>query len=169
MRFYSSKYGADVLFRGSPTDSTKANFLFGGRDRNSSPVTRDRYNRSLTNLFQEAREKTDGNEVYYSRERIENVVIMVIVIMILILLIVPIYLLYRFTLSVETSRSNAICIGILLVSTLLFSTCLSMFTSELSVEPQPQRPKKANKTKFRGEKARDFSSSGSVSFARSPS
>ena len=50
--------------------------------------------------------------------------------MILVLLIVPIYFLYRLTEGVESSRANAQCIGILLVFTLLFSACISLFTSE---------------------------------------
>lgn len=49
--------------------------------------------------------------------------------MILTLLIVPVYLLYHLTDSVEASRSNAMCMGILLIFTLLFSACISLFTS----------------------------------------
>ena len=78
----------------------------------------------------ETRLKTDGTgkEVYYTRERIERFVVGIIVVMILVLLIVPIWLLYHLTQGLETARSNAICIGILLIFTLLFSACISLFT-----------------------------------------
>jgi len=76
------------------------------------------------------RMKTDGSggEVYYTRERIERLVVAIIVAMILALLIVPIYLLYHLVDGTQTQRTNAICIGILLIFTLLFSACLSLFT-----------------------------------------
>jgi hypothetical protein len=48
--------------------------------------------------------------------------------MILALLIIPIYLLYHLADGVESPRSNAICIGILLTFTLFFSACLALFT-----------------------------------------
>jgi hypothetical protein len=79
-------------------------------------------------MVQEANKKTKGNEVYYARERIDRLVIGIMVSMILALLVIPVYLLYRLTKGIETTRSNATCIGILLVFTLLFSACISMFT-----------------------------------------
>jgi hypothetical protein len=50
--------------------------------------------------------------------------------MILVLLVVPIYLLWHVTVGPETPHSNAVCIGILLVSALLFSAGLAVFTSK---------------------------------------
>jgi len=83
--------------------------------------------------MQETKQKTDGIEVYYTRERIDRFVIAIIVFMILALLVVPVYLLYHLTQGIETGRSNAICMGGLLISTLLFSACISLFTSESRV------------------------------------
>jgi len=68
--------------------------------------------------------------VYYSRERIEAFVVTTIVLMILVLLVVPVYVLYRLTANIDTSRSTPVCIGVLLVATLAFSACISLFTSE---------------------------------------
>jgi hypothetical protein len=49
--------------------------------------------------------------------------------MILLLLVIPIYILYHVTARhVDTGSENAVCIGILLVFTLLFSTVISLFT-----------------------------------------
>jgi len=66
--------------------------------------------------------------VYYTRERIERFVVAIITCIILVLLVIPVYILYHLTEGVETSRSNAICIGVLLVFTLAFSAVLSLFT-----------------------------------------
>lgn len=52
----------------------------------------------------------------------------IIVSMILVLLLVPIYVLYHLVNDVATDRANLISIGVLLVSTLTFSTMLSLFT-----------------------------------------
>lgn len=52
-------------------------------------------------------------------------------IMVLALLVVPVYALYHVGSSfneTNENRSNAICMGILLVATLLFSAALALFT-----------------------------------------
>jgi len=72
--------------------------------------------------------KSNGPEVYYTRERIEAFVVLIITSMIVALLIIPIYLLYRLTRGVETTRITAICIGVLLIFTLLFSAGIALFT-----------------------------------------
>jgi len=77
-------------------------------------------------------QKSNGIEVYYTRERIERFVVALIILIILILLIVPVYLLYRLTEGAGIQRYDAACIGILVVSTLLFSLCISMSTSKSS-------------------------------------
>jgi len=52
-------------------------------------------------------------------------------IMIIVLLAVPIYFLYHITsANVTATGYNAICVGILVVSTLAFSACISLFTSK---------------------------------------
>jgi hypothetical protein len=48
--------------------------------------------------------------------------------MIMVLLIVPIYVLYHLINDVHTHKAYAICMGILVVSTLAFSAVLSLFT-----------------------------------------
>lgn len=47
---------------------------------------------------------------------------------ILVLLVVPIYALYKASSGINSTASNATCIGILLVATLVFSAVLSLFT-----------------------------------------
>lgn len=86
--------------------------------------------RMIQDLFRskETKQKTDGIENYYTRDRIDRFVIAIIVFMILTLLIVPIYLLYHLTKGAGSSRSHATCIGVLLIFTLSFSACLSLFT-----------------------------------------
>lgn len=86
-------------------------------------------------LFQskETTQKTDGKgpEVYYTRHRIERFVLLIITLMILMLLIVPIYVLYYLTDDGDgkgSSRRDFECIGVLLVFTLAFSACISLFT-----------------------------------------
>jgi hypothetical protein len=53
---------------------------------------------------------------------------MIITSIILALLVVPIWVLYHVTLTMGSKNSNALCIGILLISTLIFSAVLSLFT-----------------------------------------
>lgn len=73
--------------------------------------------------------KTDDNYIlYFTRSRINFVVTLIITLLILTLLIVPIWLLYYFTVSLANSATDRISIVILLVSTLLFSGILALFT-----------------------------------------
>ena len=48
--------------------------------------------------------------------------------LILILLIVPIWILFHLTVALGTRRADTICIGVILVATLLFAALLSLFT-----------------------------------------
>lgn len=74
----------------------------------------------------------DFNDVYYyTRERIDYCASGLVTLAILILLIVPVWLLYYVVTGndgILSGRGTAICIGILLISTLLFSLVLSLFT-----------------------------------------
>ena len=81
---------------------------------------------------QETKRKTDGSgkENYYTRSRIDKLVISVITIMILILLVLPVYVLFEMTGNDDNPRSDFDCIGVLLVFTLAFSACISLFTSK---------------------------------------
>lgn len=65
---------------------------------------------------------------YYTRSRINAFVTMIITSVILLLLVVPIWLLYHLSVTLSVQRSNIVCIGVLLVSTLIFSAVLSLFT-----------------------------------------
>jgi len=69
-----------------------------------------------------------GDEVYLTRERIEICVNCIIISMILVLLVVPVYILYHLTNGPNTTRLNALCMGVLLIFTLLFAAELSFFT-----------------------------------------
>lgn len=66
--------------------------------------------------------------MYYSRERINCLANTIITFMVLVLLIVPIYMLYHLINDINTGRAYAICMGILVVSTLAFSAVLCLFT-----------------------------------------
>lgn len=85
------------------------------------------------NRIQESKKKaSNSTQVYYSKDRIEGCSVAIITLMILFLLIVPIYLLFHL---VEHShgfiggKANAVCIGILLIFTLVFSAVMSLFTT----------------------------------------
>lgn len=76
-------------------------------------------------------EKTDpklSGIILYSRRRIDSVVSLVITAMILVLLIVPVYILWNLTRDVHSGQAIAIIIAVLLVSTLIFSAELTLFT-----------------------------------------
>jgi ABC-type transport system involved in cytochrome bd biosynthesis fused ATPase/permease subunit len=88
----------------------------------------------------ETRKKTDlpdeekaakGNDpplaIYYTRSRIERLVVAIITVMILVLLVIPIYIMYQLVHG-GNNRTDAICIGVLMVFTLAFSAVLSLFT-----------------------------------------
>ena len=79
-------------------------------------------------MTKETRQKSEGLEVYYTRSRIDRLVVGIITFVILILLVVPIYVLYHIVNGVETHNAYAVCIGVLLVFTLAFSAVLSLFT-----------------------------------------
>jgi magnesium-transporting ATPase (P-type) len=72
---------------------------------------------------------TENQEVYYSRTRIQSLVMCFITIAILILLIVPVYALYDLVNKLGNNQTATICFGILLIFTLIFSVVLSLFTS----------------------------------------
>ena len=80
-------------------------------------------------MHQETRLKTDDPDIhYFTRERINAFVTMIITCFILIVLVVPIWLLYHLNTTTNSSATSPICIGILLISTLVFSVVLSLFT-----------------------------------------
>lgn len=84
-----------------------------------------------TNFFpQQTKQKSSGDEVYYCRQRIANLANLIIMFMVITLLVVPIYLLYHLINEVEDAGGKvyAICMGVLLVSTLAFSAVLCLFT-----------------------------------------
>jgi hypothetical protein len=76
----------------------------------------------------ETMEKTDKDEVYFTRSRIDRLALVIITLVILILLLVPVFVLYHLVGNLGTHRTDSICIGILLVFTLAFSAVLSLFT-----------------------------------------
>lgn len=86
--------------------------------------------KTIRNWFcsQETRVKAGQDEVYFTRSRINNCASFIITLMMLVLLVVPIFVLYHLVDSMGTQRTDAICIGVLLVFTLAFSAVLSLFT-----------------------------------------
>ncbi|KAF2093525.1 hypothetical protein NA57DRAFT_48248, partial [Rhizodiscina lignyota] len=81
----------------------------------------------------ETKRKTEGrtkaNELYFSRNRVENLVLLIITMSILGLLVAPVYILYRVTNDNGLDTNGAtIAVGTLLLFTLAFSTLLSFFT-----------------------------------------
>ncbi|KAL9038912.1 MAG: hypothetical protein Q9180_002845 [Flavoplaca navasiana] len=78
---------------------------------------------------QETRLKSSSPHIqYYTKSRVDRLVTLIISGIMLILLVVPTYALYRVTNIKGSSTTNATCIGILLVATLVFSAVLSLFT-----------------------------------------
>ncbi|KAF8853600.1 hypothetical protein BDZ45DRAFT_69975 [Acephala macrosclerotiorum] len=78
-----------------------------------------------------AAKTTDESLFLPTKARVDRLVSCLIMITVLALLIVPVYALYHVGSSFNKSNastSNAICIGILLVATLLFSAALALFT-----------------------------------------
>jgi len=76
--------------------------------------------------------KTIDDDLFLpTKARVDRLVSFLIMIMVLALLVVPVYALYHvgssFT-KANANTSNAICMGILLVATLLFSAALALFT-----------------------------------------
>lgn len=83
----------------------------------------------LIHVLQETRLKSNSPHIqYYTKSRVDRLVTLIISGIMLILLVVPTYALYRVTNIKGSSTSNATCIGILLVATLVFSAVLSLFT-----------------------------------------
>ncbi|KAL8893018.1 MAG: hypothetical protein Q9215_000022 [Flavoplaca cf. flavocitrina] len=77
----------------------------------------------------ETRLKSNSPHIqYYTKSRVDRLVTLIISGIMLILLVVPTYALYRVTNIKGSSTTNATCIGILLVATLVFSAVLSLFT-----------------------------------------
>lgn len=73
----------------------------------------------------------DPDILYLTKSRVELLVNMLILVMILMLLILPVYALYHVSSAfyhINANTSNAVCMGVLLVATLLFSAVLSLFT-----------------------------------------
>ncbi|KAE8443798.1 hypothetical protein EG329_001392 [Mollisiaceae sp. DMI_Dod_QoI] len=78
-----------------------------------------------------AAKTTDAGLFLPTKARVDRLVSFLIMIMVLALLILPVYALYRVGSSFDkanSNTSNAICMGILLVATLLFSAALALFT-----------------------------------------
>ncbi|KAN0110989.1 hypothetical protein V8E51_007376 [Hyaloscypha variabilis] len=76
--------------------------------------------------------KTKDEDLFLpTKARVDRLVSCIIMIMVLALLVVPVYALYHVSSSfsrMNANTSNAICMGILLVATLLFSGALALFT-----------------------------------------
>jgi uncharacterized Tic20 family protein len=82
-----------------------------------------------TDFEQESQRKSvDPNIHYFSRSRINFVVTLIITFVILLLLVGPVVGLFELTQRHGVQTTDSACIGILLVSTLVFSSVLSMFT-----------------------------------------
>ena len=86
----------------------------------------------LVDKKKETAAKTTDDDLFLpTKSRVDRLVSFLIMIMVLALLVVPVYALYHvgssFT-QANANRSNAICMGIMLVSTLLFSAALALFT-----------------------------------------
>ena len=73
----------------------------------------------------------DGvSPIYYTRSRIERLVLFIVTITIVALLVVPIYLLYHFTNGTQQGpHTTAVSIGTFLAFTLTFSVIMAFFTS----------------------------------------
>ena len=83
----------------------------------------------LTHAPQVTRKKSSNEDIhYFSRPRINFFVTLIITMIILVLLVVPIWVLFYLTIILDGNNTETICIGVLLISTLIFSSVLSLFT-----------------------------------------
>ena len=72
----------------------------------------------------------DASPIYYTRSRIERLVLIIITITIVALLVVPIYLLFHLTSGTQQGpHTTAVSIGTFLAFTLAFSVIMAFFTS----------------------------------------
>ncbi len=76
--------------------------------------------------------KTEGRddcaEVYYTRSRLDRLVLAIITSAILLLMIIPVYILYSLVGELGTRKANATYMGVLLLATLAFSAVLALCT-----------------------------------------
>jgi thiol:disulfide interchange protein len=70
----------------------------------------------------------DKYEIFYTPSRIAKLANGVLIVLVLVLLVLPIYLLYHMVHDVGSHEAYLICIGLLFVFTLAFSSTLSLFT-----------------------------------------
>ncbi|KAI9798990.1 MAG: hypothetical protein M1833_004343 [Piccolia ochrophora] len=79
--------------------------------------------------IQETRQKSNDPDLrYFTKSRVDCLVALLITVIILVLLVIPIYALCRLNTRIDTQFPDAVYIGVLLVSTLVFSAVLSFFT-----------------------------------------
>lgn len=71
---------------------------------------------------------SDPSAIYYDGERIEILISGIIVMVVVILQFLPICILYYLVNEVRTKQASIVCLGVLLIFTLIFSTVLSFFT-----------------------------------------
>ncbi|MCJ1372338.1 hypothetical protein MMC20_003562 [Loxospora ochrophaea] len=86
---------------------------------------------SVERMLKETRQKTSDDSIrYFSKGRINIFVTLLITLIILVLLVVPVYALWHLSSSLDgnSQASSTTSVGVLLVSTLLFSAVLSAFT-----------------------------------------
>ena len=73
--------------------------------------------------------KTDDESIhYFTRSRINFLATLITTAIILAVLVVPIWLLYWLSVNQNGTAGDAVSIGVLLISTLIFSSVLSLFT-----------------------------------------
>ncbi|KAF2233664.1 hypothetical protein EV356DRAFT_503163 [Viridothelium virens] len=83
-----------------------------------------------SNETQRKADDDDKSPIYYTRSRIERLVLLIITMTIVALLVVPIYLLYHLTNGIQQgSHTTAVSIGTFLAFTLVFSVIMAFFTS----------------------------------------
>jgi hypothetical protein len=70
----------------------------------------------------------DKYELYYTPSRIAKLANGILMFLVLILLVLPVYLLYHMVHDIGSHDAYLVCIGLLLVFTLAFSSTLSLFT-----------------------------------------
>ena len=94
-------------------------------------IVPEHWKTSIDSRKETAAKTIDDDLFLPTKARVDRLVSFLIMIMVLALLVVPVYALYHvgssFT-KANANTSNAICMGILLVATLLFSAALALFT-----------------------------------------
>ncbi|KAF2142084.1 uncharacterized protein K452DRAFT_326613 [Aplosporella prunicola CBS 121167] len=86
--------------------------------------------RFLTDIFQTTVDRAKSIDmIYYNRSRIQRTATAIIALLVSILLVLPISICYVMVIYIGGNKAYGACIGIIFLSTLIFSVCTSIFSN----------------------------------------